>query len=316
MNDFNSTNSKEPKKTQTEIKLQTLSVLQPNTRVDNPVTSMDPVLLSAKELRDYEVEKPMQNVLKQSKEDNQVKIETKKTLLKPVPTELKTAVLTPQKPSPVSQEPEHKQVPVATPQTPLERAQSTINDYTPSIGLSLSSARRARGFELLTVAEQTRIPKSIIEIIEQSEFEKAPAPVFTRGHIKKLAEFYEIDAEILVDQYNQMLDKQRRSNPVKSSNTKPKKQERASSVNLKPMVAKTQSDGKLIKRSALIIGGILMTWLVVDCTGGKKSEVKKRDQTTITIKTVPVIKLKDLTRFSRPTELEIIKLNVPKNKIK
>jgi len=294
-------------------------------------------MLSPKELKEYEIEKPTQQVLIKPEEiekptqqvlikpeeiekpTQQVLIkpeenkEQPRSLLKPV-TEPKAVATTPLESTPVETEEE----PVVRTQapTPLERAQNTINDCTPSIGLSLSSARRARGFDLLTVADQTRIPKSIIEVIEQSNFEKAPAPVYTRAYIKKLAEFYAIDTQVLVDQYNKMLEMQRRCTPVKTSHSNSKKKETASSVNLKPVITKTQGNEKLLKKITFIIAFVLITWLIVDCTGGKKSDVKKTVKPTTTVKTTPAIKLKDLTRYSRPTKLEVIKLDVPKNKIK
>lgn len=316
MNDFTSTNLKETMKTQTEIKLQNLSVLQPNTRVDTQTVSSDPVFLTKKELVDFEVEKPT-SVL--------TPVSEPKPLLKPVVPVPETHAESVKEASIFENLPETNDEFVVVKQkppvqkkeeTPMERAQNTINDCTPSIGLSLSSARRARQLELLTVAEQTRIPKGIIENIEAGDFEKAPAPVYTRAYIKKLAEFYEIDTKILVDQYNQMLEIQRRSKPVKTNTTNQKRQDCVSSVNLKPMVTKTQGDGKFIKRIALVVTLILITWLVIDCTGGKKPEVKKRERSATTIKTLPSITLKDLTKFSKATELETLKLNVPKNKIK
>lgn len=316
MNDFNSTESSTTPNTQTAIKLQNLSVLQPNTRLDSPEVSTDPVLLTEQELKDYEIEKtapastpvaepePVAETVFPSVESTQEPVELIFTPESLPESEEEPVIVIQAKPLPKKEE------------TPIERAQNAINDCTPSIGLSLSSARRGRQVDLQTVAEKTRIPKTIIENIEAGDFNKAPAPVYTRAYIKKLAEFYEVDAQALVDQYNHMLELQRRSKPVKTTTTTTKRQECVSSINLKPMISETKSNSKFIKRISLLITFLLVTWLVVNCTGGKKRKVQKKKASTEVIKTAPVISLKDLTNYAPESELETIILDVPKNKIK
>jgi hypothetical protein len=310
MNDNISTKLKDPQSPQCEVKLSDLSIFETNSRQGIPNENLDPVLLSEKELAEYEAINGNSQGHVPAKKMNKPTQKPIKTLIKATPS------TEPEGENKVSLFEENGNE--SSPKdVALNRAQQTINDYTPSIGLSLSSARRARQFDLLVVAEETRIPKSIIENIEQGNFDKAPAPVYTRAYIKKLAEFYDIDHKILVEQYNEMLEIKRRSNPVKSAQKGPKKQNEAKSVNLQPVVTKVQGDGKLFKRIIYTLAFLLTTWIIVDCTGGKKPMIQKQVVNTgKTIKTVPVLKVQDLSKYTQSTQLGLLKLEVPKTKIK
>lgn len=53
-----------------------------------------------------------------------------------------------------------------------------------SLGSYLKSRREARGVPLYDVVRETRIPRAVVEALEEDRYEALPAPVFTRGFIR------------------------------------------------------------------------------------------------------------------------------------
>jgi cytoskeleton protein RodZ len=70
-----------------------------------------------------------------------------------------------------------------------------------SVGQILREAREAKGLTVAQVAEGTRSKSQVIQALEQDDFSKFPAPIYTRGFIKLYAEFLGLDAPELISLY-------------------------------------------------------------------------------------------------------------------
>lgn len=67
----------------------------------------------------------------------------------------------------------------------------------PDIGSTLRQARIRRGQSLEVVAQQTRIPKKMLEALETNRFEEFPAMVYLRGFLKNYCDHLDVDFEPL-----------------------------------------------------------------------------------------------------------------------
>jgi len=64
--------------------------------------------------------------------------------------------------------------------------ETEATDY-PSVGEQLRVAREEKGFSLEDIAAETRIPRRHLESLEQSDWERLPAPTYTIGFAKSYA---------------------------------------------------------------------------------------------------------------------------------
>lgn len=69
-----------------------------------------------------------------------------------------------------------------------------------SVGQQLRAAREAKGLSLEDIAAQTRIPRRHLESIEQSDWERLPAPTYTIGFAKSYASAIGLDRAEIGDQ--------------------------------------------------------------------------------------------------------------------
>ncbi len=67
-----------------------------------------------------------------------------------------------------------------------------------SIGSDLLAARNAVGLSLEQVAEKTKLRSSLVVALERDDFSLCGGDVYTRGHIRVLANLYRIDSTYLV----------------------------------------------------------------------------------------------------------------------
>ena len=63
----------------------------------------------------------------------------------------------------------------------------------PTVGERLRAAREAKGLSLDDVAAQTRIPRRHLESVENSEWDRLPAPTYTIGFAKSYASAVDLD---------------------------------------------------------------------------------------------------------------------------
>ena len=198
------------------------------------------------------------------------------------------------------------------------------------IGKLLTQGRREKQLTTERVAEITRIRKDIIEHIEHDDFEKAPAPVYTRGYIRKMAELYQINTEQVVENYNHMLEGKRRKRTV----TNVPKQTKAviddfDGEAVKPqgtaltpagvhptMMKHTKSKGFLKKivigSAAALIAIVFLDAVSSDPVADNTAE-KTDNASKSSVK--PSIQINDLLNYTDKAQLETITLEVPKTDI-
>ena len=70
----------------------------------------------------------------------------------------------------------------------------TLGDY-------LRQVRKTLNLDLKTVSLLTQIKPSYLELLEAGDYHKLPADVYIRGFLKSLANFYHVQEQILIDQY-------------------------------------------------------------------------------------------------------------------
>lgn len=68
-------------------------------------------------------------------------------------------------------------------------------------GEDLRQLREALGINIAEIFEQTRIPKIMLERIEQNRYADLPAEIFLKSFLKSYAEILQIDAQRIVEGY-------------------------------------------------------------------------------------------------------------------
>lgn len=70
-----------------------------------------------------------------------------------------------------------------------------------SVGTSLQEIRKAAGFTVNELARRTRIPESVIEDLENDNFNTSGGTAYARGHIRNIAQVCVADAEVILNQF-------------------------------------------------------------------------------------------------------------------
>jgi cytoskeletal protein RodZ len=73
-----------------------------------------------------------------------------------------------------------------------------------SVGETLSRARRKRGLSVADVSADTRIRATLIEAIEADKFDPCGGAVYARGHIRSIAKVVGVDAEPLIEEFDEL----------------------------------------------------------------------------------------------------------------
>jgi cytoskeleton protein RodZ len=87
----------------------------------------------------------------------------------------------------------------------------------PQLGQRLREARDARGVTLEEVAARLRLGVATIRSMEEGSFERLPAATYARGYLRAYSNFLGLDAEPLLQAYDQYADKPPELNPFASS---------------------------------------------------------------------------------------------------
>lgn len=66
----------------------------------------------------------------------------------------------------------------------------------------MKKAREEKGVELEDVAEETNVQKKYLEFLEQDNYEKLPADVYSKGFLRQYGNYLELDIEKLVLLYS------------------------------------------------------------------------------------------------------------------
>lgn len=83
----------------------------------------------------------------------------------------------------------------------MDNEQAYLN--TDSIGQQLEAARTEKGYSVEYVAGKLHLRAQVLNHIEADEYDKLPQPVFIKGYIRAYAKCVELDAEPLIDKYDQ-----------------------------------------------------------------------------------------------------------------
>jgi len=78
--------------------------------------------------------------------------------------------------------------------------QQEIGGYV-SVGSRIKNARVSQGIALRDLAHELKITDKILEALEQSDFSKLPAPVYSRGFVKMCAEYLGLDGDELAKDF-------------------------------------------------------------------------------------------------------------------
>ncbi len=78
----------------------------------------------------------------------------------------------------------------------------------PLPGEVLREARRSRGLSLQYIARELRLSVSVVDALENDDYQQLPATIFVQGYIRNYALLLGIDAEALLGQFNHMLTEQ------------------------------------------------------------------------------------------------------------
>jgi hypothetical protein len=70
------------------------------------------------------------------------------------------------------------------------------------VGHRLAAARRERGMSVGDVSERTRIRASLIERIEEEDFDACGGAVYARGHVRTIARTVGLDPAVLIEQFD------------------------------------------------------------------------------------------------------------------
>ncbi len=70
-----------------------------------------------------------------------------------------------------------------------------------TVGQILRETRESKGLTVAQAVEGTRSKSQVIQQLEQDDFSRFPAPIYTRGFIKLYAEFLGLDASELISLY-------------------------------------------------------------------------------------------------------------------
>lgn len=85
-----------------------------------------------------------------------------------------------------------------------------------SAGKLLREAREERGLTLDDVAAMTRVPKVMLEHLEQDRHEEYVADVFARGHLRSYAREMQLDPDRVIEAYERQTGR-RRSDPLQKA---------------------------------------------------------------------------------------------------
>lgn len=72
-----------------------------------------------------------------------------------------------------------------------------MTEHAPSVGSLLRQRRQMRGQSLEAVHQSTRIPRGLLQALEEDRFADFPAPVYLRGFLKSYCEHLDIEFEPL-----------------------------------------------------------------------------------------------------------------------
>jgi len=86
-----------------------------------------------------------------------------------------------------------------------------------ALGKELAKIRLEKKLSIKEIAREIRIEPSVIKKIEKNDFESIGAPVFVKGYLRQYASFIEMDADEVLEKYNQLNPKEDASPIINNS---------------------------------------------------------------------------------------------------
>ncbi len=203
-------------------------------------------------------------------------------------------------------------------------AEPIKNSKTMSLGSRLKEERLQKKMSIETVSEITHINQAVISYIEAEDFENAPAPVFTRSYIKKLAELYgQSSKEDLLAEYEAIIEAQRNNKPISNTDMKvPDVVDENTELNdyfskvtgAPPSIVDTGNKSSGMIKLAILVGIVV----VVGYFALSVYQAREKSQATATLDTkldpvvtAPAIELKDIEKYSTPVKPTALTLEIP-----
>src|ERR1035437_7591763 len=73
-----------------------------------------------------------------------------------------------------------------------------------SVGILLHQARESAGMSIEELSQETRIPRKILNDLENDDFQSSGGVAYARGHIRSIAKALHANSDLLVDEFNLM----------------------------------------------------------------------------------------------------------------
>lgn len=80
-----------------------------------------------------------------------------------------------------------------------------FSDEDVTLGQVMLDARGARNLSLLQVSQATKIPKDLLEDLENEAYHELPVPVYCRSYIRQLCRLYHLAPEPCLDEYERIV---------------------------------------------------------------------------------------------------------------
>jgi len=72
-----------------------------------------------------------------------------------------------------------------------------------TLGGLLRQARLSKNFELKEVNREINIEEKYLKALEEDDFYQLPGPTYTKGFLKRYAEFLELDPDEIINKWKQ-----------------------------------------------------------------------------------------------------------------
>ena len=134
-----------------------------------------------------------------------------------------------------------------------------------SIGDRLKKEREKKGYSLDEVHSRLRIHPQILAQIEENRFDVLPAPIYTKGFIRRYSEFLELNPQEVIAEYDALNIKGRVALEVPRPSREANAASQALNRNGAPRAggAGSADTGPLIARAAVFIVTVAVIWAVV-----------------------------------------------------
>lgn len=154
----------------------------------------------------------------------------------------------------------------------------TLMNTPEQIGERLKKVREERGLSLDDAAFQSRLPRNIIESLEEEDFSQFISPLYARSFLRQYSDFLEVNALPWLDGLQ----------PAEYLNDNPQlsllQKSQYLSNRTEPELRQSSGTGSnifiLLLSAGLIYGGIIL-YRSFDKTYGKEADVRKEDASVI-----------------------------------